>query len=665
MGEKKRKVLVLVESPTKIAKIKNFLETGHPEDEFMVLASGGHITKIPNRGKNNLGIDVETMTPEFVNDRTKAKNITEIKKAGKKADLIVLASDPDREGEAIAWHLKSLFDGENKLIKRMTFDEITQEAVLKAFDNLRDVDQDLVNAQVSRQMLDKIIGFLISGVLQKATGLLSAGRVQTPALNLLVERDKEIKAFKEVTYQKIKVIDESRNLHFDLNKDQQGILINKPDTYYLTTPNDQKIISELTPDYQCVDYKGTEFETRSFKPYSTAGLLQDGFTKLRLSSAQITMTAQRLYEEGWITYIRTDAQRYSESFIQEAQTYIGENYHSELFAQPLKPKGKQGNVQDAHESIRPTHLSDTPWKIDPQFENDLQKRVYNLIWWNTLKSLMHGPSGVNHRWTFDNNGYEFKQSWQEVKSLGYQALNIDQTDENIELDDNDQLVEKNQETTPNLEKNNNFAIQVAKDLIVNETAKTSPPNMYNQASLVRELKRLGLGRPSTYNPILTKLQDRSYVKYHKGKPIEVEDKGYIANDYLYAEFPDTFAINYTAEMEEMLDKISEGDLDFHPWLKEIYDVLSVKVEAEKLKVKEESDIICPKCHEGHLVFIRSFFNRGRGCSNFPTTGCSYREYEQVDGSWKEYVAPEKTDEDKKKPKKKTTKKSTRTKQKNN
>ena len=211
-------------------------------------------------------------------------------------------------------------------------------------------------------------------------------------------------------------------------------------------------------------------------------------------------------------------------------------------------------------------------------------------------------------------------------------LDLDQTDENIELDDNDQVVGKNHETAPVLEKNDNFTLVLEKNHIVNEDAKTSPPNMYNQASLVRELKRLGLGRPSTYNPILTKLQDRSYVKYHKGKPIMVEDKGYIANNYLYAEFPDTFDVGYTAGMEENLDKISEGELDFHPWLKDIYDELSTKVEAEKLKVKAESDIICPRCGVGHLVFIRSYFNRGRGCSNFPITGCSYREYEQADGT---------------------------------
>ncbi|ATG97833.1 DNA topoisomerase I [Mesoplasma lactucae ATCC 49193] len=652
---KKPKILVLVESPTKVAKIKGFLEEGHPEDEFEVLASVGHITKIANRGKNNLGIDTETMTPIFINDRSKTKQINAIKKAGKKADLIILASDPDREGEAIAWHLKNLFDGENKNIKRMTFDEITKEAVLDAFDHLREIDMDLVNAAISRQMLDKIIGFLVSGVLQKATGLLSAGRVQTPALKLVVDRDREIKAFEEIKYKRIKVIDESKNIHLDLNKDDEGLLINKPDTYYLVPPKDEEVLDALTEDYNCVDYKGTEFETRSFKPYSTAGLLQDGFTKLRLSAAQVTMSAQKLYEEGLITYIRTDSQRYSDDFIHEAKNYIAKNYKEELFAYPLKPKGKQANTQDAHESIRPTHISDAPWLVDHKLENDLQKRVYNLIWWNTLKSLMHGPSGVNHRWTFDNNGYEFKQSWQEVKNLGYQELSIDKSDENIELDDNDEIVVKNNETAPQLAQDKGFVIKIDPSKIVEEDAKTSPPNMYNQASLIRELKKLGIGRPSTYNPILSKLQDRSYVKYHKGKPIQVERFGYIADDYLYKEFPEEFNLDYTAEMEETLDKIAEGKMEYKPWLKNIYDNLSVKVVEEKEKAVEESDEICPKCHEGHLVFIRSYFNRGRGCSNFPITGCSYREYEQSDGSWKEYVIPEKTDEDDK-PKKKTIKK---------
>jgi DNA topoisomerase-1 len=243
----------------------------------------------------------------------------------------------------------------------MTFDEITYDAVNKAFHNLREIDTNLVNAQFSRQMLDKIIGFLISGILQKATGLMSAGRVQTPALKLLVDRDKEIKLFQEVKYRKINVVEQTKGINLALTKDEKGILINNPDTYYLIPPLDNTIINQLTTTYQCVDYKASEYETRSFKPYSTVGLLQDGFTKLHLSAQQITIAAQKLYENGLVTYIRTDSQRYSDDFLDEAMKYIQTNYGPELFAQPLKPRANQKvNVQDAHESIRPTNLETLP-----------------------------------------------------------------------------------------------------------------------------------------------------------------------------------------------------------------------------------------------------------------------------------------------------------------
>jgi len=633
-----KNILVLLESPTKVEKIKKYLEQADPEDNFTVLASGGHITKIPNSGKDNLGIDLETMTPNFVLDRSKSANITEIKKAGKKADLIILASDPDREGEAISWHLAQLFANQEIPIKRMSFDEITFEAINKAFHNLRDIDQNLVNAQFSRQMLDKIIGFLISGILQKATGLMSAGRVQTPALKLLVDRDKEIKAFNEIKYRKISVVEAEKGINLALNKDQKGVLINNPETYYLVPPLDETVINNLSTKYTCIDYKATDYETRSFKPYSTAGLLQDGFTKLHLSAQQVTIGAQKLYESGLVTYIRTDSQRYSDNFIEEGKAYIEKNYSAKLFALPLKPRtSNKENVQDAHESIRPTDLNQTPWNVELSDEN--QKRLYNLIWWNTLKSLMHGPTGANHRWTFDNNGYEFKQSWQEVKTLGYQALAIDATDEDIELDENDEVVQKNQETKPSLQTEKGFSLELDKSLIKTEDAKTMPPKMFNQASLVRELKKLGIGRPSTYAPILTKLQEREYVAYKKGKPIEVNEKGYWAEEYLYKKFADTFGFDYTAKMEATLDQISEGEYDYVQWLKDIYNELSEETKLQRELIKEEAEDICPRCHEGKLVFIKTRFGRGRGCSLFPITGCGYREYEQPDGTWKEYVEP--------------------------
>ncbi|ATZ16098.1 DNA topoisomerase-1 [Entomoplasma freundtii] len=648
------KVLVLLESPSKTKKIQHFLTEGFPENEFTVLASAGHINKIPDRGENGLGIDLETMTPNFVVERGKSKNITEIKKAAKQADMIVLASDPDREGEAIAWHLANLLLDFNKPTKRATFNEITSSAVIEAFKNLTEIDEDLVKAQLSRQMLDKIIGYLVSKALQKNTGLMSAGRVQTPALYLLIARDRLIKAFKEISYHKIKVVEPKRHLNLLLTKDKDQVLVNTEKTYYINDQQAETILNNLGDIYQCIDYKATPYETRSFKPYSTAGLLQDGFSKLHLSAAQITVAAQKLYEAGLITYIRTDSTRYSETFIQEAKTYIETHFKPELYA-GLAIQKKDKNAQEAHESIRPTNLAETPEKVMDQLDDEIQKRIYALIWWNTLKSLMHGPRGINHRWTLLNEGYEFKQSWQEVHDDGYQNLVHQKSDEDIELDDNEEEIgQKLRQPKVDLPLEKDFTTTISKDFVQNESAKTMPPKMYNQASLIKELKALGIGRPSTYSPILTKLKEREYVIYHKGKAIEMTEKGYVAEDYLYKGFEEFFNLSYTASMEEKLDEIANGNFDNVKWLKEIYGHLNNKTKEEVAKA-QTSDLLCPKCHDGKLVFIKSRYGRGRGCSLFSTNGCSYREYEQPDGSWLEYIAQPK-EKKAKKPRKAPTKK---------
>ncbi|PPE06022.1 DNA topoisomerase [Williamsoniiplasma lucivorax] len=634
------KVLVLLESPSKIAKIQHFLNEAFSENEYVVMASGGHINRIADKGVALLGIDLETMTPEFVNAPTKKDNINSIKKAGKDADLIVLASDPDREGEAIAWHLSNIFKGMNKNIKRATFDEITKKAVVHSFENMTDIDLDLVNAQVSRQMLDKIIGYLVSKSLQKATGLMSAGRVQTPALYILAERAKEIAKFVPTPYHKISVVDDQQNLFMPLVKDKDNKNLNDEKTYFVTDEIAQKILNELTDQYHCVDYKANEFETRSFTPYSTATMLADGFSKLKLSTSQITMAAQKLYEAGLVTYIRTDSSRYSADFINEAKAYITQRWDQKLYADPIGKK--DNNAQDAHESIRPTEIKNTPEAVKTQLTDEVQKRLYTMIWWNTIKSMMHGPSGYNHAWIFDNAGYKFRQAYQEVLNLGYQGLETNtKHDEDIEINEEncEAMIHQTGGQIPHLEKKTGFTVIIDKSKIQDEKTETKPPRMYNQASIIKELKSLGIGRPSTYNPILTKLKEREYVEYHKSKPIEVTEKGFNAESFLYnSNYAEFFNLGYTSDMESKLDLISEGKFDNVDWLKGIYTSLSEKVKEEIVKAKTGTDA-CPRCGEGTLVFIKSRFGRGRGCSNFTTTKCGYREYEQPDGSWKEYVEP--------------------------
>ncbi|ATZ21180.1 type IA DNA topoisomerase [Mesoplasma coleopterae] len=638
------KYLVLLESPSKVDKIKHYLTKNFPEDSFEVLASGGHINKIADSGPWGLGIDLQTMTPTFKIETTKRKNVSEITKAGKNADKIILASDPDREGEAIAWHLANLFTKDNKEIKRITFNEITESAVVKAFGEMREIDLDLVNAQLSRQMLDKIIGYMVSNSLQKSTGLLSAGRVQTPALKILVDRDKIIKAFVETIYKKIFVVDQKQNVKLFLYKDDNNLVVNDPKNYYISEEQSKVIKNNLGVEYKCTKYKAKEFEVRSFKPYSTASLLQDGFSKLRMSAAQITVAAQKLYEAGLVTYIRTDSNRYSSDFVVEAKNFINKNFKGDLFKEAVTIK-IQANAQEAHESIRPTDLNQRPENISSQIEDKNMIRLYNLIWWNTVKSLMKGPSGFYHNWTFWNNGYEFKQSWKEVLDLGYNKLDKSETDEDIELDENDDEILNDDEVKPPFEFKENYVFTIGKEAIVTEDAKTSPPRMFNQASLVRELKDLGIGRPSTYTPTLSKLKEREYAIPHRGKPFEVTEKGYQAEEFLYEKYEDFFNVNYTAKMEQNLDKIAEGNFDHKDWIKSIYEELSESVKAQIQEAKT-SDIKCPRCHEGSLVFIKSKFGRGRGCSNFTTTKCGYREYEQKDGSWLEYVAKPKEEKEK-------------------
>lgn len=636
------KILVLLESPSKVTKIQHYLEEAFPQNKYKVMASVGHINKIANQGVDRLGIDLSTMQPKFVPEKGKKQIIKEILKAGKKSDLIVVASDPDREGEAIAWHLANLFIGQNKTIKRATFNEITAPAVIEAFNHLTEINQDLVKAQLSRQMLDKIIGYLTSKALQKNTGLMSAGRVQTPALFLLSERHQLIKNFKEVNYHRFRVVEAKRQIDLILNKDKNDILVNTDDTYYINDSAAKTIFDELNEKYRVINYKAVPFETRSFKPYSTASLLQDSFTKLHFSSSQTTLAAQKLYELGYVTYIRTDAVKYSQTFIAEAKNYIQTNFGEKIYAPLIIPNKKDKRAQEAHESIRPTDLNLTPTKIESLLgaDSNLQKRLYRLIWWNTVKSLMHGPKGINHRWSLNNSGYKFNQSWQEINDWGYKQFDRKDKEADLELDDNGQLLTYNQQTRVELPTTIDSEVIIGKENIIDEKTKTRPPKMFNQASLIRELKNLNIGRPSTYNPILTKLKDRDYVKMARIKPIEVTHKGDLAKNYLYDSFDNFFDLNYTAKMEEILDEISVGSFDYENWLKRIYEELKEKTTAEVDKA-QTSDLVCPKCGEGNLVFIKSRFQRGRGCSNFTKTGCSYREYEQANGNWVEYVAPEK------------------------
>ena len=591
------KYLVIVESPAKSKTIEKYLGS-----EYNVVASMGHIRNLANSGKFGLGIDVDNdFKPTYEAIKGKSKVITSLKKDVKEADYVYLATDPDREGEAISWHLKEALG--LKDYARVEFNEITKPVVIEALKNPRDIDYNLVKSQETRMMLDKIIGFRLSKLMMAKTDGKSAGRVQSVAVKLIVDREREINAFEPVEYWTI----ESHFKDFDAKLDKY----NNEKIELKNEAEADKVLSKIDAKYKVIDVKEKEVSNASKPVFKTSTLQQVASNKLNFAAKKTMSVAQKLYEginigsetTGLITYMRTDSERMSPIFINDTFKYIEDTYGKDYvgFVKKLK---KNENMQDAHEGIRPTDIRRTPESIKEYLSND-EYKLYNLIYKRALASLMAPSKKLATTVILDNNKYEFKATGSVVTFDGY--LSIYAIEEEVDNSLPHMVVGDVYETS-NVEKLEHF---------------TEPPARYTEASLIKEMESLGIGRPSTYATIVTTIKDRGYVVLDKKKFIPTE-LGFDTNDKLQKFFNNIINVEYTASMETDLDKIADGKKDNIKTLKDFYDEFEPLVEdafkgMEKTKAKETGDV-CPNCGSP-MVERKGKYGVFEACSNYPT--CKY------------------------------------------
>ena len=594
--------LMIVESPHKSKTIAGFLGK-----DYKVVSSKGHIMDLATTGKFGLGVDVlNDFTPNYVPISGKKKLITELKKDVKNADFVYLATDPDREGEAISWHLKEALGVKEDNYERVTFNEITKSVVENALKNPRKIDENLVKSQETRRILDRIIGFRLSKLMQSKTGGKSAGRVQSVALKLIVDRERAIQAFVPKEYWTITA--DFKSFTADLEK-YQGKKIE------ITGERQaDDILNALSNAFTIVkvDSKKT---TRNSKPvFKTTTLQQMASNKLGYPSSKTMRIAQKLYEGvdlgsesvGLITYMRTDSERVSPEFVAETKEYITKKYGKEYVGSVKVPKKKE-NIQDAHEGIRPTSISRTPESIKEYLTHE-EYKLYELIYYRALASIMAGAGLLNTTALLENNGYEFKATGSVLQFDGYlKVYSRFEDQKDVVLPD--------------------FASYksgvVIADQILKEQHFTKPEPRYTEGSLIKEMESLGIGRPSTYAPIIQTLKDRAYVTMEDKKFVPTEI-GIETTDKLQEFFSNIVNVEYTANMESELDEIAEGKLNNIHVLKDFYNTFEPMVEdAFKNMEKKEAEEVgedCPECGSP-LVKRRGKYGEFVACSNYPS--CKY------------------------------------------
>ena len=598
------KNLVIVESPSKSKTIEKYLG-----NDFKVVASMGHIRDLATTGKFGLGVDVDhDFTPSYIPMKGKKKVISDLKKLVKESECVYLATDPDREGEAISWHLKDTL-GLKKNYQRVTFNEITRDVILEAFSEPRDIDNDLVKSQETRRILDRIIGFRLSKLMQSKTGGKSAGRVQSVALKLIVDRKREIQSFNPEEYWTITAKFTGFDAELEKYKNEKIELHNDEEADY--------VLVHLGEEYLINGIESKEKAKNGVMPFKTSTLQQTASTKLSFNSSKTMRIAQKLYEGmnigsetvGLITYMRTDSERISPQFAAEAFKYIEENYGKQ-YVGTIKTQKKNDNMQDAHEGIRVTSVYRTPEKMKQYLSPD-EYKLYSLIYARSLACLMANARIKATTVTLLNNDYLFKATGSILVFDGYLKVYAKyETNEDVII--------------PELTENTT--------LIANEVLKeqhfTKPAPRYTESSLIKELERLGIGRPSTYATIMETIKSREYVK--------VEDKHFIpteigieTTDKLQEGFSDIINVKYTANMEKELDEIAENKLDNIKVLREFYDKFEPLVEdafkhMEK-KEAEETGETCPNCGSP-LVIRKGRYGEFVACSNYPE--CKYIKKEE-------------------------------------
>lgn len=598
--------LVIVESPAKAGTIKKYLGK-----DYTVMASNGHIVDLP---KSQLGIDTDNnYEPKYITIRGKAALVNSLKKEAKNAAKIFLATDPDREGEAISWHLASLLGIDKKSKCRITFNEVTKTAVTEAIKNPREINDDLVDAQQARRILDRIVGYKISPILwKKVKKGLSAGRVQSVATRLICDREEEINAFIPEEYWTIDAAlmkdKKSFNAKFYGKGNKKIELTNQKDT--------EKILKAIDgATYTVSDVKKAEKQRTPAPPFTTSTLQQEASRKLGFTTMRTMQAAQQLYEGvdvnkkgtiGLITYMRTDSLRISQEASDAAREFIGENYGKEFLTKEARIYRTKKAAQDAHEAIRPTFSSLTPAMVKDSLSND-QYKLYNLIWCRFIASQMSNAIYDTVTVTIDANGYSFKANGSSTKFQGFtlvytegQDREEEQTKKLPELNENDELKLKN---------------------IESEQRFTQPPARYTEAGLIKAMEELGIGRPSTYAPTITTILARGYILREK-KILSPTELGMIVTNLMKEHFDQIVDTQFTAEMEEKLDKIAEGEIKWAETVDEFYKpftkILKTAEDAiGNIEIKDEvSDVKCDKC--GRLmVYKMGRFGKFLACPGFP------------------------------------------------
>lgn len=599
--------LIIVESPAKANTIKKFLG-----GNYKVMASMGHIRDLP---KSKLGVDIEhDFEPEYINIRGKGDLIKSLKKEAKNASKVYLATDPDREGEAIAWHLSHILEIPQDSVCRVTFNEITKETVQKSIKEPRKIDMNLTDAQQARRVLDRIVGYKISPILwKKVKRGLSAGRVQSVAVKLIVDREEEIEKFIPQEYWNIYaiLIEQNSNKKFEAKfygKDGKKLEINNEEEV-------NNILKQIeTGKYVVDDVKKGEKKRTPAPPFTTSTMQQEASRKIGFTLKKTMSVAQGLYEGvkvtergtvGLITYMRTDSTRISEEARHAAKNYIEQTYGKSYYENRYY-KTKQ-NSQDAHEAIRPTYIDLTPEKIKNDLTPD-QYKLYRLIYNRFIASQMSAAVYDTVSANINVNSYNFKASGQTLKFKGFMTLYVESLDNEKEETD---------ESIPELV----IGQEVIKEKLDPKQSFTEPPPRYTEASLVKALEEKGIGRPSTYSPTITTILERHYIQKEQKQLVPTE-LGKVVNTILTENFTDIINVEFTAKIEEDFDEIAEGKEPWKEVIREFYgpfekEVEKVDKELEHVKIEDEvTDIPCDKC--GRMMVIKyGRYGKFLACPGYP------------------------------------------------
>ncbi len=602
--------LVIVESPTKAKTLSQVL----PAKEYIIKASMGHIRDLP---KSGLGVDIDNdFLPEYSVPSKAKKTLNELKTSMKEAEEVILATDPDREGEAISWHLKELLSSKKGkiLFKRVVFHELTKDAIEEAFKNPGDLDMNLVDAQQARRVLDRLVGYKLSPLLWKKVMYgLSAGRVQSVAVRLIVERERERQEFKPEEYW-------SLDAEFTDKRDKRPLkasLVEKDgDKIDISKEKDiKKIEKELNgASFLVSSVKKTERKKSPYPPYKTSTLQQAGANVLGFNASRTMKAAQGLFEKGYITYHRTDSLNLSPQFINSARKFIEKEYGKEYIPQKgIYYKTKAANAQEAHEAVRITDVYRRPGKSSGISGDEL--KIYTLIWKRSLECQMedavYDQTSISIK---SDNSYTFRSSGSIVKFDGWLRIgNV------LKIDESEEEVSKN---LPDYSEGEQVKL---KDLFP-EQHFTQPPARYSDASLIKKLEDLGVGRPSTYAPTISTIQQRGYIQ-REGRYFIPKDVAYVVNDLLVGHFPEVIDYGFTAQMEDELDEIAEGKKEWVPVIRDFYTPFSKDLEKKDKELNKhdvtnlgESDEKCPKCGK-NLVFKLGKYGKFLSCSDYPE--CEY------------------------------------------